>query len=762
MPARTLTGTRGNDTLIGTAGADVIDGLAGDDTIQAGAGDDWLYGGPGNDILDGGPGLDWVSYLDDPASVKVNLGTGQATDGYGNTDILKSIEGVEGSFFDDILIGSSANESFAPATGTDLVDGGGGIDRVRYDYHANGVYVDLAGGFAWDGGSPAIGTGNAGAIGRGSKDTLISIENATGSAHADTLIGDAGSNSLNGLAGNDMIFGGAGDDSLNGGPGDDTIDGGDGFDRVYYFFSSAGKTSGVAWTFTGNGQQLDEYGNTDTLLNIEAVYVEGTEFGDTLTGGSGNDILIGNGGADTLIGGAGDDQLAGGTGADTLTGGPGNDTFFFDVTRESAVDRITDFEIGDKIRITDLVTEVGQVTLTAASFSAGNGSTVLQNQVQVETANGITRLYIGIDATAGADLTIELTGSFAANRFFGSGDTISLLADRPTVIGYSAQNPVNLETPDFGDKILSATASQVVVDGGAGLTHTFTGSFTYAADGVTITGGTITGFTEAQNGVTSVEVTGISIAATDAVTYLTKNQDLQLMQAVLRGDDLIIGGPGSDRLRGYGGNDIIDGGAGDDVIKSDDGNDQITGGAGNDIIDGGAGTDTAVFHGMSSRYKVSIGTNGTITVVDSTGVEGTDTLTNVEYLQFTDRTIYALTGSEASTARLYSAAFARAPDAAGLTWQIDAGLHAGLSLQQLAANFIASAEFVARYGINVSNTDFATALYKNVLGRDPDPGGLAVQVNALESGMSRAQILLNFADSVENKSKVAAEWLLLG
>lgn len=51
----------------------------------------------------------------------------------------------------------------------------------------------------------------------------------------------------------------------------------------------------------------------------------GTEVGNYLDGGDGNDTLWGEGGNDTLIGGAGDDKLYGGEGANYLDGGAGND-----------------------------------------------------------------------------------------------------------------------------------------------------------------------------------------------------------------------------------------------------------------------------------------------------------------------------------------------------------------------------------------------------------------------------------------------------
>jgi hypothetical protein len=98
------------------------------------------------------------------------------------------------------------------------------------------------------------------------------------------------------------------------------------------------------------------------------------------------------------------------------------------------------------------------------------------------------------------------------------------------------------------------------------------------------------------------------------------------------------GTAGADTLNGSGSSDIISGLAGNDTIKASGGDDTITGGAGNDIIDGGAGTDTAVFSGNRANYVLS-GTNGTITVKALSGTDGTDTLTNVEYLRFADGTV---------------------------------------------------------------------------------------------------------------------------
>lgn len=198
------------------------------------------------------------------------------------------------------------------------------------------------------------------------------------------------------------------------------------------------------------------------------------------------------------------------------------------------------------------------------------------------------------------------------------------------------------------------------------------------------------------------------------------------------------------------------GGAGNDMLVGNAADNQLTGNAGNDTLNGDAGFDTAIFRGSRSAYTIVHATDGSFTV---TGPDGVDRLTSIEALRFGDRTLFAVTGGDATIARLYGAAFARAPDAGGLAVQLGA-VASGVSTQQIATNFINSAEFVARYGASSSDTLYATALYRNVLGRDPDAGGLAVQVDALGHGLSRAQLLLNFADSNENRLRVEADWLI--
>jgi hypothetical protein len=81
----------------------------------------------------------------------------------------------------------------------------------------------------------------------------------------------------------------------------------------------------------------------------------------------------------------------------------------------------------------------------------------------------------------------------------------------------------------------------------------------------------------------------------------------------------------------------------------------------------------------------------------------------------------------------------------------------GLSLVEIAEQFMASPEFTSRFG-NPPNAEFVTQLYRNVLHREPDAGGHVFHVGNLDAGrLSRAQVLLQFSESAENQANTAGE-----
>lgn len=113
-------------------------------------------------------------------------------------------------------------------------------------------------------------------------------------------------------------------------------------------------------------------------------------------------------------------------------------------------------------------------------------------------------------------------------------------------------------------------------------------------------------------------------------------------------------------------------------------------------------------------------------------------------------------GTIAPVARLYFAYFLRIPDYDGLRHWIGQ-FKAGMSLGQVSASFAESPEFALRYG-TLSNPEFVSLVYANVLGRAPDAVGLAYWNSQLESGaIDRGALMLAFSESPEYRTRIASE-----
>ncbi len=82
----------------------------------------------------------------------------------------------------------------------------------------------------------------------------------------------------------------------------------------------------------------------------------------------------------------------------------------------------------------------------------------------------------------------------------------------------------------------------------------------------------------------------------------------------------------------------LDGNGHDNTLTGNDGMNTIRGNSGDDQIDGGNSSDTAVYSGVFAEYSLKDGEN---TVVHDSISErdGTDTLMNIEILQFSDRKV---------------------------------------------------------------------------------------------------------------------------
>lgn len=175
--------TQWNDVLIGDNRAhSYLNGGDGDDLIIGRGDGDNFHGGQGNDTLDGSEGInDNANYNtgQEFTGVNVNLDTGIATDGQGGTDTLIGIEGVNGSVFDDVLVGNASPNFITGAQGNDSLEGGDGNDNLHGD-DGNDV-LDAGLGNDW--------------LSGGAGDDLFVFNDADTSAwdHVDDFIAGAGS-----------------------------------------------------------------------------------------------------------------------------------------------------------------------------------------------------------------------------------------------------------------------------------------------------------------------------------------------------------------------------------------------------------------------------------------------------------------------------------------------------------------------------------------------------------------------------------------
>lgn len=218
-------------------------------------------------------------------------------------------------------------------------------------------------------------------------------------------------------------------------------------------------------------------------------------------GGSGNDTLIGNQAGNKLSGGAGDDTLIGGAGNDTFTGGAGADTF--DLSGDpGGVETVTDFGTDDKLVLQ---------TAISGGVSGGDGTGVVAGAAQYAWSASGVKLYVGLDATAGADLEIALDGLTFDNLAL-SGNTISYVADTvaPTMLAVALGDPASaLTTSDvltfhvsFSEAVYNVDTADFAVNGSTASVSTVT-----AVDGgydVTIRDGDL----EDLNGTVSIGLSG--------------------------------------------------------------------------------------------------------------------------------------------------------------------------------------------------------------------------------------------------------------
>jgi serralysin len=237
------------ENVVASTDADTITGDGNDNTFSYVGAYGYEVDKGGFDSYKGGGGNDTVDFSRFDGQVYVDLTTGQATASYhvtlegggeaGGVSMIASFTGIENvvsTLSDDTINGDDRDNSFAYVGsytvdgftgGIDHFDGGGGANTVDMSKFRGFSYIDLKNGvlsssYSWH-------TDNGGGVSVQELATLANIQNAVGSAQADTLEGNSGDNQLNGAGGGDRLVGHEGSDRLTGGNGIDTFVFDDGF-----------------------------------------------------------------------------------------------------------------------------------------------------------------------------------------------------------------------------------------------------------------------------------------------------------------------------------------------------------------------------------------------------------------------------------------------------------------------------------------------------------------------------------------------------
>lgn len=106
-------------------------------------------------------------------------------------------------------------------------------------------------------------------------------------------------------------------------------------------------------------------------------------------------------------------------------------------------------------------------------------------------------------------------------------------------------------------------------------------------------------------------------------------------------------------------------------------------------------------------------------------------------------------GDSDSIARLYTAGLGREPEQGGFDFWITEYTLGTWTFPRMAEFFVNSPEFQASYG-TLNQDEFIRQLYRNVLGREGETGGVTFWNEQMSAGMSRATVLMRFAESPEN------------
>ena len=311
---------------------------------------------------------------------------------------------------------------------------------------------------------------------------------------------------------------------------------------------------------------------------------------------------------------------------------------------------------------------------------------------------------------------------------------------------YDMQNPTML----YGDRFLLSSTKFSVSDS-AGNSASYLGS-NLSYRGYSVIGGTVTGFESYKNSSILLTITNANVNARTLQSFVDTGNRKGIEELAATGNDSVIGSNFDDSLLGYSGNDLI------------------KGGGGNDFIDGGTGIDTAIYTGTATSYAPTLGATSS-TIMDRTvNRDGTDTLTNIERLQFSDKNIaldLAPTQSAGQTALLLGAvlpgklAFDASKQA--LLGSVIGLFDQGYSLQALSGALLRLPIWDVLTGKpNPTNADIATYLVNNVYGVTSQSSNLgadlarnlAIQSMSAETPTTQGTYLASLAVSTASQSHI--------
>ena len=317
--------------------------------------------------------------------------------------ILSGNDVINGTKYDDDLVGGNGNDTLYGNGGYDKLHGGAGADKLLGGFGVDTAYYHLARkGVVASLADSSVNTNDA----RG--DTYVSIENLAGSRYGDKLYGNRNGNFLWGREGNDFLDGGSGRDNLTGGAGADTLRGGADSDFAKYSDAARGVTASLA-----NASINTNDARGDTYISIEGLM--GSDFADSLYGNSESNALWGFDGNDIINGSGGDDVIVGEAGADDLTGGAGKDIFVFNWVSDSTVsasgrDTIFDFSGASGDRIELRLADANKFLWDSETFSfigtaAFSGKA---GELRYDKMASDTYIYADLDGDSTADFAIHL------------------------------------------------------------------------------------------------------------------------------------------------------------------------------------------------------------------------------------------------------------------------------------------------------------------------------------------------------------------